>query len=124
VIEALNVVRLPYHLSAVTQAVAGVALDHAPALLAQVDHLVELRDEAIRTLRDLGYEVVDSAANFFLFGRFADRHATWQRLVDQGVLVRETGPEPYLRASVGTDEEMAVLYKVLAEIRHLERSLR
>ena len=58
-------------------------------------------------LRDQGLEVADSDANFVLFGRFADRHAVWQGLLDRGVLIRETGPEGWLRVSVGTPEEMA-----------------
>jgi len=106
VIDALRIVRLPYHLSATTQALAEVALAHADEMLAQVAALVALRDVTAGRLRALGYTVVDSQANFMLVGPFADRHATWQRLVDHGVLVRETGPEPYLRVSIGTPAEM------------------
>ena len=122
VVDALRVVRLPYHLSAVTQAVAGAALDHADEMLAQVGHLVDLRDQAIARLRDMGMDVVDSQSNFFLFGPFADRHAAWQALVDRGVLVRETGPEPYIRTCVGTDEEMEIFYSALAEVWAMERN--
>ena len=122
VIDALRVVRLPYHLSAVTQAVAGAALDHAGEMLAQVGHLVEVRDEAMSTLRGMGMDVIDSQSNFFLFGPFADRHATWQALVDRGILVRETGPEPYLRACVGTDEEMEIFYGGLEVVWNMERN--
>jgi histidinol-phosphate aminotransferase len=116
IIDALRVVRLPYHLSALTQAVAGAALDHAEAMLAQVDHLSLLREATIEQLRALGLTVIDSRANFFLFGPFADRHATWQALVDRGVLVRETGPESYLRVSVGTDQEMETFIYALAAV--------
>ena len=116
VVEALRVVRLPYHLSSVTQAVAGAALDHANAMLAQVTHLCQLRDQAMMRLREMGLAVVDSQANFFLFGPFEDRHAAWQDLVDRGVLVRETGPSQYLRVCVGTDQEMEVFYSALAEV--------
>ena len=122
VVDALRVVRLPYHLSAVTQAVACAALDHASEMLAQVGHLVEVRDQAISTLREMGMEVVDSQANFFLFGPFENRHATWQALVDRGILVRETGPEPYLRACVGTDEEMEIFYGGLEVVWNMERN--
>ena len=116
VVEALRVVRLPYHLSAVTQAVAGAALDHADAMLAQVAHLRDLRDQAMARLRGMGLTVVDSQANFFLFGPFADRHAVWADLVDRGVLVRETGPVQYLRVCVGTDQEMESFYDALAAV--------
>jgi len=122
VVDALRVVRLPYHLSAVTQAVACAALDHADEMLAQVGRLRDLRDQAVATLRAMGMTVVDSQANFFLFGPFADRHATWQALVEKGILVRETGPQPYLRACVGTDEEMEIFYQGLADVWQHERN--
>jgi len=90
--DALRVVRLPYHLSAVTQATALAALRHAPELLGRVDDLRAERDATVAWLREQGYEVADSDANFALFGRFTDRHAVWQGLLDRGVLIRETGP--------------------------------
>ena len=105
--DAIRVVRLPYHLSAVTQAVALAALGHAPELLGKVDDLRRERDALVDWLRAEAYDVADSDANFVLFGRFADRHAVWQGLLDQGVLIRETGPEGWLRVSVGTPDEMA-----------------
>jgi histidinol-phosphate aminotransferase len=51
-----------------------------------------------------------------LFGRFADRHAVWQGLLDLGVLVRETGPDGWLRVSVGTPEEMAAFRAALMAV--------
>ena len=91
--DALRVVRLPYHLSAVTQAVALAALRHATELLGRVDELRAERDATVAWLREQGLEVADSDANFVLFGAFADRHAVWQGLLDRGVLIRETGPD-------------------------------
>ena len=85
-------VRLPYHLSAVTQAVAITALEHADVLQAQVALLRDERDALASWLVDRGFEVASSDANFLLFGRFADRDAVWQRLLDEGVLIRQTGP--------------------------------
>ena len=114
--DALRVVRLPYHLSAVTQAVARVALKHADELLARVDDLRAERDATVTWLRDQGLEVADSDANFCLFGRFEDRHAVWRGLLDRGVLIRETGPDGWLRVSVGTPEEMAAFRAALMEV--------
>jgi histidinol-phosphate aminotransferase len=105
VVEAVQLVRLPYHLSAVTQAVARVALGHADQLLAQVDLLRDERDELVAWLRAQRFDVAESDANFVLFGRFRDRHAVWQELLDRGVLIRETGPDGWLRVSIGTPEE-------------------
>ncbi|MDR0487923.1 MAG: histidinol-phosphate transaminase [Propionibacteriaceae bacterium] len=122
VIDALRVVRLPYHLSAITQAVASVALDHAEEMLAQVQYLKELREQTMVKLWGLDVTIIDSQANFFLFGPFPDPHATWQALVDRGVLVRETGVESYLRVCVGTGEEMSIFVNALSDVLTMERN--
>ncbi len=114
--DAIRVVRLPYHLSAVTQATALAALRHAPALLSRVDDLRAERDATVAWLRDTGLTVADTDANFVLFGTFADRHATWQALLDRGVLIRETGPDGWLRVSVGTPAEMGAFRQALTEV--------
>ncbi|WP_322919479.1 histidinol-phosphate transaminase [Nocardioides renjunii] len=113
--DAIRVVRLPYHLSAVTQATALAALRHAPELLGRVDDLRAERDATVAWLREQDLEVADSDANFVLFGRFADRHAVWQGLVDRGVLIRETGPDGWLRVSVGTPDEMTAFRQSLLD---------
>lgn len=121
VCRALRVVRLPYHLSAVTQAVAVAALRHAGDLLGRVDALRAERDGLVAWLREEGYAVADSDANFVLFGCFPDRDAAWQGLLDRGVLVRATGPEGWLRVSVGTPEEMAAFRQALTQVRSAMR---
>jgi histidinol-phosphate aminotransferase len=108
VVDALRVVRLPYHLSAVTQAVAITALRHAEVLQAQVALLREERDALAEWLLGRGFSVVPSDANFLLFGPFVDRSAVWRALLDQGVLIREVGPEGWLRVTIGTPEENAM----------------
>lgn len=115
-VDALRVVRLPYHLSAVTQAVARAALRHAPELMAQVGSLRAERDQLVLWLRDRGIRVADSDANFVLFGVFEDRHAVWQGLLDRGVLIREVGPQGWLRVSVGTPQETAAFTAALEEV--------
>ncbi len=114
--DALRVVRLPYHLSAVTQAVARVALRHADQLLARVDDLRAERDRTVAWLRQQGLRVADSDANFALFGVLEDRQAVWQGLVDRGVLVRVTGPKGWLRVSIGTSGEMACFREALTDV--------
>jgi histidinol-phosphate aminotransferase len=115
-VEALRIVRLPYHLSALTQAAARVALAHAPEMLAKVDQLRQARDDLAQWLAAQGLQVAESDANFVLFGRFADRHAVWQALLDRGVLIRETGPEEWLRVSAGTPAEMQAFKEALAPL--------
>jgi histidinol-phosphate aminotransferase len=107
VIDALLLVRLPYHLSAQTQATARAALAHAGGLLATVADLRAERDSLVGWLRGRGLAAADSDANFVLFGRFGDSRAIWQGLLDRGVLVREVGPPGWLRVSIGTPAEMA-----------------
>ena len=116
VIDALLIVRLPYHLSAVTQAVARVALANADELQASVAALRRERDLIVGWLRGRGLAVADSDANFVMFGEFGDRHAVWQGLLDRGVLVREIGPDGWLRVSIGTPEEMAAFRAALAAV--------
>jgi histidinol-phosphate aminotransferase len=117
--DGLRVVRLPYHLSAVTQAVARAALDHADELLTAVDRLRDERDTTVEWLRAEGWQVADSDANFVLFGTFPDRHAVWQGLLDRGVLIRETGPGGWLRVSIGTAHEMAAFREALTIVTTL-----
>jgi histidinol-phosphate aminotransferase len=126
-VDALRVVRLPYHLSAVTQAVARAALEHADELMAQVGSLRAERDATAEWLRGQlldgrPLDVADSDSNFVLFGRFADRHAVWQGLLDEGVLIREVGPEGWLRVSVGTPQEMETFRAALVRVAGLEEA--
>lgn len=112
-VDALRVVRLPYHLSAVTQAAALAALSHRDELMAQVASLRDERDAFVEWLRAQGLVAHESDANFVLFGPFPDREAVWQALLDAGVLIRVVGPEGFLRASIGTPDEMARLRTAL-----------
>ena len=114
--DAIRVVRLPYHLSAVTQAVALAALRHAPELLGKVDELRKERDDTVAWLREQGWQVADSDANFALFGTFPDRHAVWAGLLDRGVLIREVGPDGWLRVSIGTAAEMVAFKEALTQV--------
>ena len=114
--DALRVVRLPYHLSAITQATALAALRHAPELLGRVAELRAERDDLVDWISAQGLLAAASDANFVLFGTFADRHAVWQGLLDRGVLIRETGPEGWLRVSVGTPQEMAAFKQALIDV--------
>ena len=115
-VDALRVVRLPYHLSAVTQAAALAALSHRDELMAQVASLRDERDALVAWLRGRGLTAHESDANFVLFGPFPDREAVWQALLDAGVLIRVVGPEGFLRASIGTPEEMERLRSALAAV--------
>ena len=119
VVDALHLVRLPYHLSSLTQAAARVALTFSGELLASVAALRDQRDRLLRELPMLGFPVVPSDANFVLFQVPGDQHAAWQTLLDHGVLVRDLGMPGWLRVTVGTPVEMDAF---LSEVRRLMES--
>ncbi len=118
-VDALRVVRLPYHLSAVSQAVARAALAHSTELMAQVGSLRAERDATVAWLRERGLTVADSDANFALFGVFDEPRAVWQGLLDRGVLIREVGPTGWLRVSIGSPQEMTAFKDALVEVAGL-----
>jgi histidinol-phosphate aminotransferase len=104
-VDALRLVRMPYHLSTQTQVIARVALEHADDLLATVEATKEQRDRMVGELTAAGLDPVPSDANFVLFGGLVDERMTWQHLLDQGVLVRDVGIRHHLRVSAGTPAE-------------------
>ena len=120
VIEAMLLVRLPYHLSVVTQAAARAALRHADDTLGSVAELIAERERVAEALTRMGFRVIDSDANFVLFGEFADAPATWQRYLDAGVLIRDVGIPGYLRATTGLAEENDALLEVSARLAATE----
>ncbi|KQU66580.1 histidinol-phosphate transaminase [Phycicoccus sp. Root101] len=115
-VDALRLVRLPYHLSAPTQAIALGALAHADQMLGTVEVIKEQRDRMVAELAALGYDPVASDANFVLFGGLVDAAATWRALLDRGVLVRDVGIPHYLRVTAGTPAETDAFLAAVAEI--------
>lgn len=116
VVDALQLVRLPYHLSALTQAAARAALRHAKATLGSVALLRAERDRVVAALASLNYAVPPSDANFVLFGEFARAPESWRAFLDRGVLVRDVGIPSHLRVTVGTPEENDVFLQAAKEI--------
>jgi histidinol-phosphate aminotransferase len=116
VVDALLLVRLPYHLSALTQAAARAALRHADDTLGSVARLIAERNRVSEALAGMGFRVIPSDANFVLFGGFADAPAAWQRYLEAGVLIRDVGIPGFLRATTGLTDENDVLLDVSAEL--------
>jgi histidinol-phosphate aminotransferase len=116
VIDAMLLVRLPYHLSSVTQAAARAALRHGDDTLGSVAKLIAERDRVTEALTGMGFRVIPSDANFVLFGEFADAPATWQRYLDEGILIRDVGIPGYLRATTGLAEENDALLAASAAL--------
>lgn len=119
-IDAMLLVRLPYHLSVVTQAAARAALRHADETLGSVAELASERDRVSAELTAMGYTVVPSDANFILFGRFEDAARTWQHYLDEGVLIRDVGIPGHLRATIGLVAENDELLRVSRKLASTE----
>jgi len=121
-VDALRLVRMPYHLSSPAQAIARAALRHADTMLGTVDAIKEQRDRIVESLPGLGLDPVPSDANFVLFGGLRDSATTWQALLDRGVLVRDVGIAHYLRVTAGTPEETTAFLDAVADLGpdHLE----
>ena len=120
VIEAMLLVRLPYHLSSLTQAAARAALRHADDTLGSVAALIAERERVGAALTRLGFRVIPSDANFVLFGEFAAAPATWRRYLDAGVLIRDVGIPGYLRVTTGLAEENDAFLRASAQIAATE----
>jgi len=119
--QALRLVRLPYHLSALTQAVACAALGHADGLLATVELLKTQRDRIVADLAEMGLDPVPSDANFVLFGGLTNEQVTWQALLDQGILVRDVGLAHYLRVTAGTPQETGAFLDAMRRLAPTHR---
>ena len=115
-IDGLRLVRMPYHLSTLTQAAAEAALQHPDALLAGVHELSRQRDRMVEELRALGFDVIESDANFVLFSGVSDPSLVWQRLVDRGALIRDVGIPGSLRVNAGTPEETTAFLTAVGDI--------
>lgn len=120
VVDAMLLVRLPYHLSVVTQAAALAALRHAPETLSSVAQLAAERDRVSARLSAFGFDVIPSDANFVLFGRFSSAPATWKRYLERGVLIRDVGIDGYLRTTIGLADENDRFLEVSASLASSE----
>ncbi len=118
VCQSFRLVRLPYHLSSLTQAAARAALAHAPQLLGTVEAIKAQRDRIVTDLSAMGLTPTPSDANFVLFGHFDDAAAIWRGLLDRGVLIRDVGIPHHLRVTAGTETETTAFLRALADTLH------
>ena len=115
--DAMMIVRLPYHLSALTQAAAQVAIDHRAELLGGVATLIAARESVVQALGDMGLTTITSSANFVLFTGFKqDAPQLWAALLEKGVLIRDVGLSGYLRVTIGNEAENNLFLSALKEL--------
>jgi len=118
VTDALRLVRLPYHLSAFTQAAAIAALAHTREMLAMVDDIKSQRDRLLLELPKIGFPVHESWANFVMFSGVADPHGLFEALLKRGIIIRDLGLANSLRVTAGTEAETTEFLDVLAALVH------
>ena len=115
--DAMMIVRLPYHLSALTQATAVVAIDHRAELLGGVSTLIDARSKVVQALHDMGLATIPSSANFVLFTGFKqDAPQLWTALLEKGVLIRDVGLSGYLRVTIGNEADNNLFISALKEL--------
>ena len=115
--DAMMIVRLPYHLSALTQAAAQVAIDHRAELLGGVATIIAARESVVKALGDMGLTTIDSSANFVLFTGFKqEAPQLWAALLEKGVLIRDVGLSGYLRVTIGNEAENNLFLSALKEL--------
>lgn len=116
VTDALRLVRLPYHLSAITQATAVAALRNSASLLANVEQIKVQRDRIVSELTGLGLTPAPSDSNFVFFGGLENPHEVWEALLAKGVLIRDVGIPGHLRVTAGTEAETSAFLTGLRTI--------
>jgi len=115
--DAMMIVRLPYHLSALTQASAQVAIDHRAELLGGVARIIAARESVVLALHDMGLTTITSSANFVLFSGFKqEAPQLWAALLEKGVLIRDVGLSGYLRVTIGNEAENTLFVTALKEL--------
>jgi len=115
--DAMMIVRLPYHLSALTQASAQVAIDHRAELLGGVARIIAARESVVLALHDMGLTTITSSANFVLFSGFKqEAPQLWAALLEKGVLIRDVGLSGYLRVTIGNEAENTLFVSALKEL--------
>jgi len=115
--DAMMIVRLPYHLSALTQAAAQVAIDHRAELLGGVARIIAARESVVLALHDMGLTTITSSANFVLFSGFKqEAPQLWAALLEKGVLIRDVGLSGYLRVTIGNEAENTLFVSALKEL--------
>jgi histidinol-phosphate aminotransferase len=110
----MRIVRLPYHLSALTQAAAMAALETSGQLLANIQQIKLQRDRIMVGVSKMGLRPLPSDANFVLIEGFQDAQVVFDGLLAKGIIVRDIGIPGCLRVTAGTEAETTKLLGELA----------
>lgn len=123
IIEDLNKVKNsfhPYNVNSISSALAISALYDDKYFKLSVSKIISSREKLTKSLKELGFLVLPSSANFVLAK--SDKiggNALYEKLKEEGVLVRYFSTERisgFVRITVGTDEEMDILISKIKKI--------
>src|SRR6185436_6694526 len=117
----LTKVKDSYNLTRVSIAAAEAALEDGDWMRANVGRIRATRHRLIHTLRNLGFTVPASQANFVLARRPGEiLRPVYEELKRRKILVRyfaTDGLRDALRITVGTDAEIDALLAALGELK-------
>jgi histidinol-phosphate aminotransferase len=122
-IELLNRVRPPFNANLAAQVAAVAALDDIDHLSGTLDMVWDGLDYLSRELNSLGFEVINSQANFVSFRMKMNAGSVYSALLREGVIVRHLasfGMPDCIRVTVGTEKHnrrfLEALKRVIAEL--------
>lgn len=114
-IKEVNKVRLPFNLNALSQNIALEAFRWKKLMDSQIKNITSERERLFEELDKItGISPYPSEANFILF-KAKNANAVYQRLIKEGVLIRNLGSaiKDALRVTIGTPEENNFFIKAL-----------
>lgn len=117
--DALNRVRQPFNVNSLAQAAGLAALDDDEFVEKTVGLIKEGLAYFYRELDRLGLTYIPTQANFLLIKTPLGARATYERMLNQGVIIRPMdsyGLEDYIRVNVGLAEENARFIRTLETI--------
>jgi len=113
VVDAMRLVRLPYHLSSLTQAASIAAIRNSDLMLSNVKEISKERERVARGLSSLGLKVLPSESNFLLVEGFTEPRAVFDYLLQNGLIIRKTTIAGALRITIGTPLENDKLLELM-----------
>jgi len=118
-IAYLNRVKEPFNVNIPAQAAALAALDDEEFLTKSKDLNKRGKDLLAAGFKDLGLECVETHANFVFFKTPYHSKEVFQKMLEQGVIVRTGdifGLPNYIRVTIGTEEQNRRFLKTLEAV--------
>lgn len=111
VLEAARIAGIPLSVTAHGEEAALASLDAEDALLERVAVIAERRDRLAASLRDVGWAVPRTQANFVWLPTGAGTSAAFDTFAEAGLIVRAYGDDG-IRISIGEEESLEPVVRV------------